>query len=294
MDLEILREFITLAEKLNFSETAKLHYITQPVLSKHIANLEKELGVSLFTRTRQNVALTQCGSSFLEDARCMVAQYEQALAKLRSLSGGHHTALNIAFLDAAVHTLLPEFTRAFLSKYPEADVNLHSVEIKEMTPLMEEKKCDIGITVDTGEFQTSDYQTLRIYEDPLCVVLPKDHRLSKRCSVRLEELSGERFIEAERNSFPAYNKLVNGLLRKAGVNTDSPRSSNSAEAAFLLMNAGLGIAIAPLHQSFFATDNQVLVPIENPGCKVDISLVWRRDNNNPWINRFATIVKKSL
>ena len=68
LKIKYLEEFVVLANCLNFSQTAQQLYMTQPVLSRHISALEQELGVKLFRRTTQSVALTQAGEVFFGGA----------------------------------------------------------------------------------------------------------------------------------------------------------------------------------------------------------------------------------
>ena len=83
MDIQILREFADLAYTLNFKKTAERMYIGQSTLSKHIMNLEEEVEVQLFVRTRQGVHLTQCGRDFLPYAKRILNEYDQALTLLK-------------------------------------------------------------------------------------------------------------------------------------------------------------------------------------------------------------------
>jgi DNA-binding transcriptional LysR family regulator len=69
MELRTLKYFITIAECQNFSKASKLQHISQPTLSRQIAYLEEELGVTLFIRTKPNIKLTQAGELCLEKSR---------------------------------------------------------------------------------------------------------------------------------------------------------------------------------------------------------------------------------
>lgn len=86
MKIDTLYEFLLLASTLNYTETAKNFFVSQPVLSNHIASLEKELGVRLFNRNSHAVELTEVGAIFVADARKIVDDYESCYGSHRSLS----------------------------------------------------------------------------------------------------------------------------------------------------------------------------------------------------------------
>ena len=78
-----MMEFALLARHLNFSRTAQELNLTQPTLSRHIVQLEEELGVQLFRRDKQSVALTEAGSLFLPEAAAVLARYDAARRRLQ-------------------------------------------------------------------------------------------------------------------------------------------------------------------------------------------------------------------
>ena len=83
MPISILREFIVLSKNLNFSKTARQLYITQSVLSKHIALLERKIGLTLLIRGHHNVELTDVGKLFLKEAIAIVNRYDEGMKKVK-------------------------------------------------------------------------------------------------------------------------------------------------------------------------------------------------------------------
>ncbi len=86
MELETIAYFLTLAECLNFSESAERNHISQSSFSKAIIRLEKEIGVSLFDRSRHPIKLTETGSCFYEDMKRIYPQYVEAIQKLEKIA----------------------------------------------------------------------------------------------------------------------------------------------------------------------------------------------------------------
>lgn len=111
MELRHLHYFIAVAEELHFSRAAERLHISQPPLSQQIRDLEDELGVKLFERTKRQVHLTEAGKVFLERSYGVLAQLEQAIAVTQQIGRGEVGRLAIGFVDSAMYTLLPEILR---------------------------------------------------------------------------------------------------------------------------------------------------------------------------------------
>lgn len=88
MELRHLRGFIAVAETLHFGLAADRLHIAQPALSRSIAQLERELGVSLFTRSTRSVTLTAAGTEFLTEARALLAGLDRASARAHAVGTG--------------------------------------------------------------------------------------------------------------------------------------------------------------------------------------------------------------
>lgn len=292
MDIDILKEFITLSDRLNFSETAKLHYITQPVLSKHIQQLEETLGVTLFHRSRQSVELTMLGSSFLEDAQLIVATYDAALKKLSLAAEKYESSFSLAFLDAAAKSFLPKILSEFISANPSIFLELKNANIPETYNLLETRQCDMAITLKFSSVPNPDYSSVHLYRDPLCVVMNEDHPLSGRKSLTFEDIKEERFIAASPDLVSDYQVFLQKLLNKNNLSLSVKRESASVEEGFMLVESGYGISIVPQHQQFFASPHVKLVPLNEDDCFVDVVITWRKDNPNPNIPSILKLINQ--
>ena len=98
MELRQLRYFVMLAEELHFGRAAKRLALTQPPLSQAILNLERDLGVRLFDRTRRSVALTHAGKAFLGEARQTLARADRAVDHAQRAGRGEVGRLAVGFL----------------------------------------------------------------------------------------------------------------------------------------------------------------------------------------------------
>lgn len=294
MDIEIIKEFVTLADRLNFSQTAKEHYITQPVLTKHIKQLEEDLGAALFFRDHQKVELTAEGKEFLPNAVAISSAYDEAKEKIRTSKEKYSSSLNIAFLDAAIREKLPRWISEFSALYPNVNVDCTSTSIPMASELLRNHACDLAITLQMPRFSYPDFNFLLLYRDPICVFVSENHRFADRPSVSLSELSSERCIIASEDFVKDYREFIEQALKKYKVKMISTRLSESVEQAFMLVDAGAGITLAPAHQRHFSTSNVKMISLEEKDIYVDVVLTWLKNNDNPNIQHFVRMVRESL
>src|SRR5581483_10548889 len=107
MELRHLHYFVAVAEELHFGRAATRLHIAQPPLSQQIRQLEAELGVRLFERTRRRVALTHAGAVYLADVRRVLADLEAAGQRARLAEQGQVGWLALGFVATASYSMLP-------------------------------------------------------------------------------------------------------------------------------------------------------------------------------------------
>lgn len=122
MRIEYLKDAIRLAETLNFTQAANDLFVSQPVLSKHIVTLEKEIGLKLFVRTKHEVRVTRAGKAFLEDARKVVNDYDSMMSNLNL----DKRSLHVGFVFGSMSSCIIEIQKRFRDVRPDVDVQYHS------------------------------------------------------------------------------------------------------------------------------------------------------------------------
>ncbi|MCX7635948.1 MAG: LysR family transcriptional regulator, partial [Syntrophales bacterium] len=122
MELRHLHYFIAVAEELHFGRAARRLNISQPPLSQQIKQLEEELSLRLFERTRRRVTLTPAGVAFLEEARRIIAMTEEAVRRTVRADRGETGQLSVGFIGSANYSILPRAIRAFRRCYPDVQL----------------------------------------------------------------------------------------------------------------------------------------------------------------------------
>src|SRR6266704_2861197 len=108
VELRHLRYFVAVAEMENVSRAALKLHVSQPALSRQIRDLEDELGFSLLERTAKSVRLTDAGRAFLDNARALLQNAEEAIAKARSVASAETTELQVAYSAENTVEILPQ------------------------------------------------------------------------------------------------------------------------------------------------------------------------------------------
>ena len=191
MEIEILEEFVSLAETCNFQETAAQMNISQSSLTKHIHKLEEELNVSLFDRSTRSVTLNEFSRLLYHYARQIVDANNEARAVLFELANRDRKILNVSYMPIMGQYGLIEMLSEYGEQYP--DHNLHTIESYQPMSLLKAKKCEFAF-VSEEDAQDPNFNQLIFMTDYLAAVLPSDHPLAQAEKVTLEQLEGEKFI----------------------------------------------------------------------------------------------------
>jgi len=127
--LASMRIFLAVAEANALNGAARQLGLSPSAVSKHVAALENRLGAQLFTRTTRHIALTEVGSSYLENCRQILADIDKADAEARSAGGTVQGHLRVEAPHGFAHRHVAPFLPAFLKKYPHLSIELKGRDI---------------------------------------------------------------------------------------------------------------------------------------------------------------------
>ncbi|MBP2649208.1 MAG: transcriptional regulator AlsR family [Firmicutes bacterium] len=282
MDLWNLREFTTLAERLNFSEAARHLYIAQPVLSRHIAELEQELGVQLFIRNRHSVQLTTIGELLLKESYALLARYEETLQKIHMAASGLEGSVKIGFLDAAVKAFLAPFATQFTKTNPKIQLQLFSFEfVSNLTEALRRNEIDVGFTITIGSSHSTELSYKTVYNDVFSAVMHCDHPLAKNSVIDVADLANEPFIQISREQNPEGFHRTLAICKARGFVPNIVRETPRMDAVLLMVEMGLGISIMPRHTKVYASPAIRYIDLKGDDCNHDVVLAWKTNNSNP-------------
>ena len=299
MELRHLRYFVAVAEELNFSRAAGRMYLSQPALSQQIRKLERELGVALFDRTKNHVALTEAGQVLLEGARRVLVMVEQTAREAREVGGAEARHLRVGFPEYANHTPVADALQTFRRRYPYVELEEHETFTLQET-LQQIDKLHRG-TLDVGFMLRPERDDVleveHVLDIELVAALPAEHPLACRDEVHLRELSEERLILFSRTFHPRSYDYVVGCCREAGfepkvVQRKEPQLYSGA-TTYRMVAAGIGVGIVarPMVSGYRPYD-VVFKPLREPEPALDLVAAWRRDDPSSNLQAFLEIVRE--
>jgi LysR family transcriptional repressor of citA len=174
MEFSWLNTFITAAECGNFRRTAEILYISQPSVTVHIKQLEKELGVELFLREGKKIKLTEEGIRYLRHAKKVMEVYQQGLEDLSSYTQGYSTKFSIAISPLIADTILPYVLRSYLNEYPEVEISVKIIESANIEDAVIQEEVDFGLSCLHSRSEILKSELL--YKDRVIFVAPHDGR----------------------------------------------------------------------------------------------------------------------
>ncbi|MFJ8494998.1 LysR family transcriptional regulator [Streptomyces sp. NPDC094038] len=188
LDLRKVRYFAAVAELLHFGRAAERLHIAQPVLSRQIRSLEKDLGAELFVRDSHGVTLTDAGRQLVEDARQLLAVADATRRRVGQAARGGRR-LVVGFRAGVVVT---EALRAFSAGHPDVEVRALRVEWDDQERLILDGTVDIAyVRLPVRE---EGLELRPLYGEPRVAMLPDRHRLAGKQEISLSDLDGEQWL----------------------------------------------------------------------------------------------------
>lgn len=194
MQIQIMQEFLTLAETLNFLSAAGQLYISQATLSKHIREMEKELGAPLFKRTTRKVELTELGIRTMPYARQMIELYSTYVKEVEDYKERLKNSLAMGCINHWDVIDLSQLTMDFRGTHPNTRIQITTGESDELLAMLQRDMFHFVIVREEAAPQEDGLNRVPLCEDPLYVFLPRSHPLAGGSSVSLDQLKGDSFI----------------------------------------------------------------------------------------------------
>jgi LysR family hca operon transcriptional activator len=259
MELRHLRYFITVAEELSFSKAALKLHTAQPSLSQQIKDLEDDIGVQLFHRTKRKVELTEEGLVFLEQARLTLTQADKAITMARQVAAAKVQYLKIGFVPSAEIRIFPYILPRLRVKLPK--LQIRTLNLKESDQIAELKKGDLDIIFINQEFQNEVFASQLILKEPLVFMLPKQHPLAQLTEIPVEQLNGLAItVLSQKLSQPLFDTITQ-YIEQRQIQFQTISEANSIAESIQAVHSGQSCAILPSYMQALATDQMVIRPL---------------------------------
>ena len=192
MNIEHCREFIELAQRLNFTETASYLNITQSALSKHVSMLESEFGAPFFNRSRRNVKITEAGRMFFEYACMVVEHYESTKQSIAGIKSSKPVRIVGHTDDPEVSTVC---TTAVTIARNRQQMPCTVTTGHRIARPGEADAADVFVGyIEPDAVEQMGYACRELFATPLCAAMATSHPLSRRTQLTWKDLEGQTFV----------------------------------------------------------------------------------------------------
>lgn len=240
MELSQLRYAIAVADTGNFTRAAERAHISQPSLSQQILNLEKEVGHKLFHRLGRKAVLTEAGATFLERARRIIFEVENAAKELSD-----HPTLDRRITVGAVPTIMPYLMAPVIARCRELHPNLLIYAREEFRHELVREVVDgtLDLAVVTLPVKDSRLAIEPLLTEPLLLVVGKKHAFASRAEINIADLADETFVSMGDSSTLAVQ--IRGFFGDHHFAPTIGYRCAQITTLKLFVAMGLGISILP-------------------------------------------------
>ncbi|KAB2678434.1 MULTISPECIES: LysR family transcriptional regulator [Hyphomicrobiales] len=281
MEIKELRCFTRVATTLNFNRAAEQLNMSQPVVTKVVAQLEHKLGVKLFERTTRRVALTSAGALLYRESEGLLEHLDQVRRAIRHEIGEQSGRFAIGVTTLAMQTVFPQVMRDFRSRHPAIDVTIHELPTDAQLKSLRSAEIDAGFLLAPASDPMLEVYV--VHEQVMRLALPSDHILLRHFdsgSLSLSAFTSDTFIIPSKHKHPAIHDEIIRACSTAGFR---PRVQECQEnqSCISLVEAGIGVTFVTGHM--IATDEKKMRVIElhAPVPTLNVALAWRRDDRSP-------------
>lgn len=236
--------FAAVANAGSLAGAARICGWTQPAVSQHIQQLERDVGQPLLVRGRRGVDLTAAGRVLAHHAERMIGTLDTARKELDSLLNLEVGQVRIAAFYSACAGLLPSAITLLSSRYPQLEIQLFEAVPSQAHQLLSQGEVDVAVAFRYDSCTTDEplRASLTLPPDPMRVVVHSSHPLSGQVGgIDLHELSAERWI----SGCPQCRNNLVATTRAAGFMPDIRYQTDDYVTTQCLVGAGLGVALLP-------------------------------------------------
>lgn len=297
MELRQLRYVVAVAEEGNFTRAAARAHVAQPAVSQQIAQVERELGATLFERSPRGVALTAAGAAFLPYARAALAAATAGSDAVRTLRGELAGELAVGTIPSPSEWLVRQLG-AFGRRHPAVRVTLRTGDPEALADGVAAGSLDaaaIGVMAvrqpagPAGKRLPAGLASQTIATEPLVAVVPLDHPRAGEAAVSLSDLRDEPLVTLTPGT--GLRTVLESACAEAGFDPRIAIDANELGVLADLVAHGLGVALLPTTTARQAGSRVAVLRLRRPRLGRRTDLVWRRQSQSLPARAFLAMVR---
>lgn len=275
-----IKYFLVLAKELHFWKTAEKIFISQSSLSRQIQGLENELEIQLFERDKRNVKLTDAGKFLQEHWTVKIKELDQIQRQAKKIEEGNSGTISITYPGSITYNFLPDFLAILNTNLPDLKLALTEPTDENHETLLLDYRTDLAFSRDKIKNQSID--SLKLYSEPICLVVPNNHWLNEKPFKNINELQNEKFIISGLHQNTFFASLLRTLFDEYGFEPKSIIESDFGGMILNLVSKELGISILPQSFKSAKVENVQFIELKET---IDLYVNWRKDEQNKTIKK---------
>ena len=283
MSLKKYEAFAKTVELGSLTKAADAMGYTQSSMSHILGSLEAELGFSLLHRNRGGIRLTAAGEQLLPKIQELLEKKKELDSIICRLAGDSVGSVRVGAFTSVAVNWLPGILKEYQANHPAVEIKMFNGDYHDVEHWLEQGQIDVGFLALPGP---AGIPCIPLKEDPLVVILPKDHPLAKYDRVPIELAAREPIISLLESSA----QDVSRALGAAGIRPDIKYTTKDDYAIIAMVRAGLGISIMP-ELLLRNLSDQVIVKQLAPAASRTIALGFR-EQHIPAVESFCHCVEK--
>jgi LysR family hca operon transcriptional activator len=285
MELRHLRYFVAVVEEGSLTTAAerRLH-TSQPSLSRQIRDLEHQVGAELLSRSVHGIELTAAGKAFLDHARLALMQVDAAVEAARKAAEPARKTFAIGFQTGHEMNWLPRAMHVLRDELKNIQVTVTSDYSPDLAEALVRGRLDLAfLRMEPGY----DLAFHVVDREQLIVLMPSDHSLSSRKTVRAQDFVGEIFIGGS-NKAGVLHAVTEDYLRRSGYDIKLVHGVDNMAMAISLVASTRGLALMPAYAENLLPWSVVSRPLEGEAPTIEVAVGYSTSNSSPILKLFLS------
>jgi len=273
-----LRLLVALDDFGNLRQVADISHVTVPAVSKALAELEKGLGLELFTRTGQGLRPTAYGACLIRLARKMLTDIHQTRDELKALSSGSEGKIHIGVFPASTSVLLPQALMLLKQRSPGTNVLVTEGTAVSLLPELWQGKLDMVVGRLPSRNAMNGFEEKALLEEPVLLMTGRHHPLAKKKKLQWSDLKSYPWV------LPPMDSMLRDPLERALMEHGVPLSKNyietlSTHLARAYLHISDAIAVMAGAAAHDASDKLAVLPLTLPKLVRPAGVLWSKNRS---------------
>ncbi|MEU0493982.1 LysR substrate-binding domain-containing protein [Mycobacterium sp. NPDC006124] len=282
IDLRRLRYFVALAEELNYRAAAQRLHLAQPVLSRQIQTLERELGAQLFLRDKTGTRLTAAGEQLWKDSVALLASAEGLRRRVGAAAGTTRT-FTVGFMPGLTVTFA---TRAVADTHPDVSVEVLRTDWTDQVEVLHAGRVDVGFV--RMPIDLTGLSSIHLFTEPHVAVVPTGHPLAGHDVVDIADLTADVLLQSA-DAIPEWRALMGHETHRGPT-----PAARSMEEKLEWVASGRGFSVLPKSVVDYYRRPDIAALALRDVAPNEVRLAWLDDQGTPILDDFVDVVRNGL